>query len=97
MLTQCRCHGPAVFTGIIDPSTGKSIINGKRITGFTDRGENEENIMGIIKSWGHPTVEEAAAICGATCELRTSIRLLRNANKDIRRQSQRPMGRLSFN
>ena len=33
------CHGGAIFPGIIDPKTGKSIIAGKKVTGFTTKGE----------------------------------------------------------
>ena len=33
------CHGPAILPGIIDPKTGKSIIEGKTVTGFTLEGE----------------------------------------------------------
>src|SRR5262249_52890259 len=33
------CHGPAILPGIIDSKTGKSIIHGKTVTGFTIEGE----------------------------------------------------------
>lgn len=60
------CHGGAIFPGIIDPETGKSIIAGKKVTGFTTQGEEEEGILDIIKSWKRPTIENAAAQAGAT-------------------------------
>ena len=63
------CHGGAIFPGIIDESTGKSIIFGKEVTGFTTQGEIEEGVLDTIKSWDRPTIEAAASSVGATCEL----------------------------
>ncbi|OAQ58329.1 chaperone protein HSP31 [Pochonia chlamydosporia 170] len=60
------CHGGAIFPGIIDPSTSKSIISGKKVTGFTTRGEEEEGVLDTIKSWDRPTIESSAASAGAT-------------------------------
>ncbi|KAK9324746.1 class I glutamine amidotransferase-like protein [Lipomyces orientalis] len=60
------CHGGAIFPGIIDPFTTKSIIYGKKVTGFTTQGEKEEGIIGIIESWNRPTIEKSAAATGAT-------------------------------
>lgn len=62
------CHGPAIFANIKDRATGKPIISGKTITGFTNEGEDVLKIMTEIKSWGKPLVEEHAAALGATCE-----------------------------
>ncbi|KAF2715836.1 class I glutamine amidotransferase-like protein [Polychaeton citri CBS 116435] len=59
------CHGGAIFPGIIDPKTGKSIIAGKKVTGFTTQGEEEEGVLDTIKSWNRPTIEAAAASSGA--------------------------------
>lgn len=68
MLTAAnRCHGGAIFPGIIDPSTGKSVINGKRVTGFTTKGEEEEGVLETIRSWNKPTIEATAADAGAEC------------------------------
>ncbi len=33
------CHGPVLLPGVMDDKTGKSIINGKTVTGFTIEGE----------------------------------------------------------
>jgi D-lactate dehydratase len=33
------CHGPVLLPGVVDASTGKSIIKGKTVTGFTVEGE----------------------------------------------------------
>ncbi|KAF4157751.1 hypothetical protein CNMCM6936_005453 [Aspergillus lentulus] len=60
------CHGGAIFPGIIDPSTGKSIIANRKVTGFTTRGEEEEGVLDTIKSWNRPTIEASAADSGAT-------------------------------
>ncbi|MCJ1468188.1 hypothetical protein MMC07_006816 [Pseudocyphellaria aurata] len=35
------CHGPAVLPGVRDSSTGKPLIQGKRVTGFTKKGKLE--------------------------------------------------------
>lgn len=59
------CHGGAIFPGIIDKSTGKSIISGKEVTGFTTQGEEEEGVLDTIKSWNRPTIESSAASVGA--------------------------------
>jgi putative intracellular protease/amidase len=64
------CHGPALFPGVIDATTGKSIISGKTITGFTTEGEYVMHLMDTLKSWGEPMVEEIAAALGAKCMLR---------------------------
>ncbi|GME48856.1 class I glutamine amidotransferase-like protein [Neofusicoccum parvum] len=59
------CHGGAIFPGVLDPETNKPIISGKRVTGFTTRGEEEEGVLDTIKSWNRPTIETAAADSGA--------------------------------
>ncbi|KAK9329596.1 class I glutamine amidotransferase-like protein [Lipomyces starkeyi] len=58
------CHGGAIFPGIIDPFTNKSIIPGKRVTGFTTRGDKEKRVLDTIKSWKRPT-ETSADDAGA--------------------------------
>lgn len=60
------CHGGAIFPGIISPLTGQSIIHGRKVTGFTTKGEEEEGVLDTIKSWNRPTIEKAAADSGAT-------------------------------
>ncbi|KAF7592355.1 hypothetical protein BBP40_000338 [Aspergillus hancockii] len=61
-----NCHGGAIFPGVIDSSTGKSVISSRKVTGFTTRGEEEEGVLDTIKSWNRPTVEASAASSGAT-------------------------------
>lgn len=62
------CHGGAIFPGVIDKKTGKSIISGKEVTGFTTQGEIEEGVLDTIKSWNRPTIEATAASVGAKCK-----------------------------
>lgn len=60
------CHGGAIFPGIIDSSSKKSIINGKKVTGFTTKGEEDLGHVEKIKEWGVATIEASAADAGAT-------------------------------
>ncbi|KAK6375787.1 plasma membrane heat shock protein [Exophiala oligosperma] len=60
-----RCHGEAIFPGIIDSTTGKSVIAGKTITGFTTQAEYDMNLMDPIRSWGEPLIDEWAEKLGA--------------------------------
>ncbi|KAJ9618069.1 plasma membrane heat shock protein, partial [Knufia peltigerae] len=59
------CHGEAIFPGIIDSTTGKSVIAGKTITGFTTQAEYDMNLMDPIRSWGEPLIDEWAEKLGA--------------------------------
>lgn len=61
------CHGPAIFPGVIDPATGKSVVHGKTFTGFGTDGEEVMGLSDILKSWGKPWVEDVAKELGATC------------------------------
>ncbi|GKT52857.1 chaperone protein hsp31 [Colletotrichum tofieldiae] len=65
-IVSAVCHGGAIFPGITDPSTNKSIIAGKKVTGFTTKGEEEEGVLDTINSWDRPTIESSAASAGAT-------------------------------
>ncbi|BCR91430.1 uncharacterized protein ACHE_70273A [Aspergillus chevalieri] len=65
-IVSAVCHGGAIFPGVIDPSTGKSVIADRKVTGFTTRGEEEEGVLDTIKSWNRPTIEASAADSGAT-------------------------------
>ncbi|KAL7893933.1 class I glutamine amidotransferase-like protein [Trichoderma sp. SZMC 28014] len=60
------CHGVAIFANVKDRATGKPIISGKTVTGFTNEGEDVLKVMSDIKSWGKPLVEEHAEALGAT-------------------------------
>lgn len=61
------CHGPAIFPGVIDPATGKSVAYGKKFTGFGTEGEEVMGLSDILKTWGKPWVEDVAKQLGATC------------------------------
>lgn len=67
-IASAVCHGGAIFLGIIDPKTGKSIIAGKKVTRFTTKGEEEEDVLETIKSQHKPTIEAAVASAEAICE-----------------------------
>lgn len=68
------CHGAAIFPGVIDPKTGKSVIAGKKVTGFTTEAENDMHIMEPIRSWGEPLIDEWAEKLGATCKFSLKYR-----------------------
>jgi len=59
------CHGEALLPGVIDPTTGKSIIAGKTITGFTTEAEYDMHIMDALRSWNEPLIDEWAEKTGA--------------------------------
>lgn len=59
------CHGPAILPGIIDSTTGKSIIHGKTVTGFTVEGELNFRILDKLSADGVVPVAEAVTAAGA--------------------------------
>ncbi len=59
------CHGPVLLPAIIDTKTGKSVIAGKTVTGFTTEGEMVLNVLDRLKSDGVSTVLEAVSKVGA--------------------------------
>ncbi|KAI4231027.1 MAG: hypothetical protein L6R40_007865 [Gallowayella cf. fulva] len=59
------CHSGAIFPGVIDDSTGRSIISGQELTGFTTQGEIEAGVIDTIKLWNGPRIEAAATSAGA--------------------------------
>ena len=67
-LVASVCHGPAIFANLIDQATGKPLIEGKRITGFTTEAENTMKIMDELRSWKSEMVEELADRLGAKCK-----------------------------
>ncbi|RCK57956.1 Glyoxalase 3 [Candida viswanathii] len=60
------CHGPAIFENLIDPKTNEPLIKGKRITGFTDVGEEILGVVDIMKKDHLLTIKEVAEKEGAT-------------------------------
>jgi D-lactate dehydratase len=59
------CHGPAILPGIIDAKTGKSIIEGRTVTGFTIEGELIFNILEKLREDKVVPVIEAVTAVGA--------------------------------
>src|SRR5499425_2759696 len=59
------CHGPAILPGIIDSKTGKSIIHGKTVTGFTIEGELIFRILDKLRADGVVPVIDAVTAAGA--------------------------------
>ena len=59
------CHGPVLLPGVTDPKTGKSVIEGKTVTGFTTEGEILMNVLDRLKADGVSTVLEAVSKVGA--------------------------------
>lgn len=59
------CHGPAILPGVLDGSSGRSIVSGKKMTGFTTKGEIELKIIDRIKADGAPLIEDSAKAAGA--------------------------------
>ena len=59
------CHGPVLLPGVIDQTTGKSIIEGKTVTGFSIEGELIFRILEKLKSDKVLTVIEAVSRVGA--------------------------------
>jgi putative intracellular protease/amidase len=59
------CHGGAIFTGIKDKVTGKSIVAGKEVTGFSTEGDKMAGVLDKIHGDGVKTTEESAVLAGA--------------------------------
>src|SRR5271156_3423785 len=58
------CHGPAILPGIIDSKTGKSIVEGKTVTGFTIEGELVFNILEKMRQDKVVPIVEAVTAAG---------------------------------
>ncbi|CCF60502.1 hypothetical protein KAFR_0K01480 [Kazachstania africana CBS 2517] len=54
------CHGPAIFDGLNDKKTGKNVLTGKVITGFTDVGEAIMGVDTVMKEKNLLSVEDIA-------------------------------------
>jgi putative intracellular protease/amidase len=59
------CHGAAIMPGIIDSRTGKSIIEGKTVTGFTIEGELIFRILDKLRADDVVPIVEAVTKAGA--------------------------------
>ncbi|MDR6632649.1 putative intracellular protease/amidase [Phyllobacterium sp. 1468] len=58
------CHGGAIFPGVKDASTGKSIIEGKEVTGFSTEADGLAGVLDKIHADGVLTTEESAVSAG---------------------------------
>ena len=58
------CHGPAILPEIIDSKTGRSIVEGKTVTGFTIEGELIFNILDKLRQDNVVPVVEAVTVAG---------------------------------
>ena len=58
------CHGPAILPGIIDSKTGKSIVEGKTVTGFTIEDELIFNILDKLRENKVVPIVEAVTAAG---------------------------------
>ena len=59
------CHGGAIFTGVKDAETGRSIIADKEVTGFSTEGDRMAGVLDRIHGDGVRTTEESAGMAGA--------------------------------
>ena len=59
------CHGGAILPGVHDANSGKSIIVGKEVTGFSTEGDRMAGVLDRIHSDGVKTTEESAVSAGA--------------------------------
>lgn len=59
------CHGASIFPSVIDQTTGKSIIEGKTVTGFTIEGELIFRILEKLRSDKVVPIVEAVTAVGA--------------------------------
>ena len=57
-------HGPAILPGVIDAKTGKSILEGRTVTGFTIEGELIFNILDKLRKDKVVPVVEAVTAAG---------------------------------
>jgi putative intracellular protease/amidase len=59
------CHGPAILPGVIDSKTGKTIIEGRTVTGFTIGGELIFRILDKMRADKVVPIVEAVTAVGA--------------------------------
>jgi D-lactate dehydratase len=59
------CHGPVLLPGVIDSNTGRSIIEGKTVTGFTVEGEVVLKVLDKLTSDGVAVVVDAVSKAAA--------------------------------
>lgn len=60
------CHAPTIFANLFDKSTGKLLITGKKITGFTSSAETLLGLDPLLDAKNLVRVEAVAESAGAT-------------------------------
>lgn len=58
------CHGGAIFPGVIDAETGRSIVDGLELTGFSTEADKLAGVLDKIHEDGVLTTEESAVKAG---------------------------------
>jgi D-lactate dehydratase len=64
-IVSAVCHGPVILPGVIDPTTGESIITGKTVTGFTVEGEIVLKVLDKLTADNVAPVVDAVSRVGA--------------------------------
>ncbi len=65
------CHGPVLLPGVVDATTGKSVVDGKTVTGFTVEGEM---LLGVLDQLNKDKVTPVAdAVYAAGAEYSSPI------------------------
>jgi len=78
------CHGPAIFDGLILPSTGKSILAGKTATGFSTTAEQKSDVLGWMRQHNYKTMEEIVSGAGGKWEEHASNPMAEFVRTDAR-------------
>lgn len=65
------CHGPVIFDNLTDLATGKPLVEGKKVTGFTDEGEVLMGVDAKLKRDNLETVREIVEKLGGSYVLPT--------------------------
>jgi len=64
-IVSAVCHGPVILAGVNDSKTGRSIIEGRSVTGFTVEGEVIMKVLEKLKSDGAKVVVDVVERAGA--------------------------------
>lgn len=59
-IVSAVCHGPVIL-GFVHDKDGKLLIDGRKVTGFSDEGEVLFNLDGLLKKNGWKTVQDIVA------------------------------------
>ena len=64
-IVSATCHGAALLPKVLDSKSGRSIIEGKTVTGFTIEGEQILGILDKLRADKVVLIEEAVTAVGA--------------------------------